>query len=193
MGDLKFLRCIILIVIFGQFSCGNPPILKQVTTSDFEKFVKATSYQTEAEKYGWSIVQIDILRYQILWGIDWRCPDGRSYAKPEDPVRQISYNDALSYADWSNTQIPSYKDYWKYTSKDQRSINVNSPAILNASQVNLIGNVWELTQLDEEGRVRLAGGSYLCDKNTCNGTEIDRVLYVDPTTGNSHIGLAVVQ
>ncbi len=179
------------IFLLGLCSCHSSS-MKQVTTSDFKKFVEATQYVTDAEKFGWSIVQLDVLHYEILWGVDWRCPDGRSYALPNEPVRQVSYNDASAYAAWTNTELPSYENYWTYVAEDKRSINVNSSSILDAQQVNLIGNVWEITALDTQGRVRLVGGSYLCDKNTCNGTEKNRLLYVDPTTGNSHIGLAVI-
>jgi len=165
----------------------------QVTMADFKKFVAATNFTTDAEKFGWSIVQLDVTNFEILWGIDWRCPDGRNYARPNEPVRQVSYNDALAYAAWSHTEIPSYETYWTYEDSDKRPRNVSSTAILDASQVNIVGNVWELTLIDKQERVRLAGGSYLCDKNTCNGSRKDRVLYVDQYTGNSHIGFAVLQ
>lgn len=191
MRSVNFFVISTVVFLFALTSCSSPR-LNQVSTADFEKFVQATGYVTDAEKFGWSIVQLDVLHYEVLWGIDWRCPDGRSFAHANEPVRQVSYNDALAYAQWSQSKIPIYEDYWKYVEDDQRSINVNYSSILNIEQVNMVGNVWELTQLDGQDRVRLAGGSYLCNKNTCNGTEKERVLYVDPTTGNSHIGLAVI-
>ena len=59
--------------------------------------------------------------------------------------------------------------------------------------MHIIGNVWEITEIEENGSVRLAGGSYLCDENTCNGTDPKRELYIDKITGNSHIGFCIIK
>ncbi len=164
-----------------------------VTVEEFKQFVDDTGYKTDAEKYDWSIVQQNIVDFQILGGIDWRCPDGFHYAKDKEAVRQVSYNDALAYCNWAQKEIPSYSNYWDIAEKDTRPINANSPEILPLDQVNLVGNIWELTLPDKLDRIRLAGGSYLCNPNSCNGTNQNRELHVDRTTGNSHIGFAVLQ
>lgn len=180
------------IMIFLSFvGCTNEE-LQQVTTAEFSLFVAETNYVTDAEKYGWSVVQTDILNYEILYGIDWRCPDGRVEASSFDPVTQVSYNDALAYAAWAQKKLPDYESYWKCIEQDNRPINFASNTILPIGQVNIVGNVWEITTPDKYGNIRLAGGSYLCDKNTCNGTSKTRELLVDKITGNSHIGFAVL-
>lgn len=167
--------------------------LHQVTVAEFGKFVEETDYVTDAEAFGWSIVQTDIINYEILYGIDWRCPTGRVEAQSHDPVTQVSYNDALAYATWSNQKLPDYENYWQLASIDTRPINFASNTILPIDQVNILGNIWELTTPGKYGNIRLAGGSYLCDKNTCNGTSKDRELLIDKITGNSHIGIAVIR
>jgi len=173
-------------------SCDNLK-LHQVTVAEFREFVKSTDYITDAENYGWSIVQTDILNYEILHGVDWRCPTGMAEAKETDPVTQVSYNDAAAYSIWSNDILPDYEMYWEFAREDGRPINFASNTILPIDQVNILGNVWEITTPGEYGNIRLAGGSYLCDRNTCNGTSKERELLVDKITGNSHIGFAVIK
>lgn len=180
---------ITLLILFT--SCVKDT-LKEISVSDFSAFVKATNYKTDAEQFEWSIVQTGIYNYHILYGIDWRCPDGINYAQQNHPVTQVSYNDALAYANWSGTRLPSYGEYWQLVNPKGKNINFNSTEIFAVEQSNLIGNVWELTRPDEFDRIRLAGGSYLCAPNSCNGTSPDRELYVDRTTGNTHIGFAVI-
>jgi len=183
----------VLLISLLLFTSCQQETLHQVTVSEFEEFVNSTNYMTDAENYGWSIVQIDIVNYEILYGIDWRCPTGRTKARNEEPVTQVSYNDAAAYADWSGTEIPDYENYWKLISVDKRPVNFASNSILPLDQVNIKGNIWELTKPGKYGNIRLAGGSYLCDINTCNGTSKERELLIDKITGNSHIGFAVIK
>lgn len=173
--------------------CCQEPTLHIVTVSDFQKFVHETGYVTDAEKYGWSIVQQDILNFQVLSGIDWRCPTGLQEALEGDPVLQVSYNDAYAYALWADGTIPNYETYWDIVAHDDRLVNKGTTRILPLDQVNIVGNTWEITSPDPYGQIRLAGGSHLCDEVTCNGISPDRQLFVDVTTGNSHIGFAIIK
>lgn len=167
--------------------------LRTVSVAEFAAFVTATDYVTDAERYGWSVRQHSIIEYEVVDSLTWRKPDGLNASKPNYAVTQVSYNDAAAYAKWSNTSIPTYEVYWELVAADDRLINETSTAILPIDQVNIVGNVWDITQPDELGRIRLAGGSYLCDKHTCNGTSQDRQLYVDVETGNTHIGFSVIE
>lgn len=186
------IRSILYIAILIFCASCNDQKLKPVSTAEFRQFVEATNYVTDAEKYEWSIVQLDIMNYEILYGIDWRCPTGMEPAKDTDPVTQVSYNDAVAYSKWVQAELPDYENYWELAGPDMRPINAASLAILPVDQVNIIGNVWEITTPDPYGNIRLAGGSFLCDKNTCDGTSKDRELLVDKITGNSHIGFAII-
>ncbi len=73
----------------------------EITVSQFRAFIKATGYQTDAERLGYS------LRYDYRSGrisrkkrVNWT--DGYDGQKPEpdDPVIHVSFNDAQVYADW---------------------------------------------------------------------------------------------
>lgn len=169
--------------------------LEVVTYEQFEKFVNATKYKTDAEKYGWSIVQQDVFSFVTKEGADWRRPDGnKKPASKKLPVTQVSYNDVIAYCDWSGTRIPDYDEYWELIADDDRKVITNSNApISKADRVNVLGNVWEITSTEKEEEIRLAGGSLFCSPALCHGTSKDRELYVDKETGNIHIGFAVVK
>lgn len=181
-----------ILILCSFISCKNEE-LKQITVKDFREFVDDTNYKTDAEKYGWSIVQTSVTDFHVLYGIDWTCPNGSNYSLDDDPVLQVSYNDAMAFAKWMGSRLPSYEEYWNLASLDQRPINKSSTEIFPLASCNIIGNVWEITQIDQTNQIRLAGGSYLCDNNTCNGTNKERTLYVDRITGNSHIGFSVIK
>jgi len=167
-------------------------VLETVTVADFSAFVEATGYVTEAEQYGWSIVQKTVYEYDIVNDATWRLPNGKTAPKSTDPVTQVSYNDALAYCEWAKVRLPSYEEYWAAVEADKRGIVMNNTQMLAVENVNVVGNTWDITtSTNVGGEIRLAGGSYLCAPTTCNGTEPDRVLYVSTDTGNTHISFSV--
>jgi len=179
-----------MIVLFTN--CTTKTVqLRSVTVADFSNFVAATDYKTDAEQYDWTFIQQTVDHFEVVFGVDWRCPDGISPAHPDDPITQVSYNDAKAYTEWSSTQLPDYQKYWETVKTDKRKINSHASTILPTEQVNIVGNTWDITLPDSQGRIRLAGGSYLCNALQCNGTKRERVLYVDQETGNSHISFSV--
>lgn len=174
--------------------CTKERALEVVTVQDFKKFVVATDYITDAEKFGWSFVQKDILNYEIKEGVSWRKPYGDELANSALPVTQVSFNDALAYCNWANSELPNYDEYWVLVESDSRQININSEGVHVFSVSNIIGNVWDITTTqNNKGEIRLAGGSYLCSINTCDGSNPNRRLFVDKTTGNSNIGFSVIK
>lgn len=182
----------IFIISFILTSCSQYDDLKPITVEQFEDFIDATGYITDAEKYGWSIVQKTVFTYDIVEGATWRLPNGKDKSQPLLPVTQVSYNDAIAYCKWAKVQLPSYDEYWKLATNDTRVIIKNSNHIRPVNDVNTIGNTWDITvSKNNKGEIRLAGGSYLCNDYTCNGTSADRVLYVSTDTGNSHISFSV--
>ena len=141
--------------------------LNPVTVKQFKEFISATGYETDAERYGWSIVQLNVYDYKIVDGATWLRPDGVS--------------------------LPTYEQYWKLVSSDERLIvSDNKYPISPVEEVNIIGNVWDITEPIKSDQVRLAGGSLFCSIDTCHGTQEDRELYVDKETGNIHIGFSVL-
>ena len=146
------------------------------------------------KKYGWSIVQQTIHHFEIVDSATWRFPNGIDPAISNMSVTQVSYNDAIAYCEWSGTTLPSYEEYWKLTAKDDRNINITSSQILAPENVNIIGNTWDITTSSNPGNeIRLAGGSYLCSKNSCDGSNPDRILFVSKDTGNTHISFSVTK
>ena len=184
----------ILFIIIASFGCGKKQSLKTITVDEFSKFVDSTGYVTDAEKYGWSIVQKTIHEFEIVDNATWKIPNGIDPASPHMAVTQVSYNDAIAFCKWSGTALPSYDDYWKMTQKDNRKVIMNANQIESPENINIIGNTWDITNtINYKGEVRLAGGSYLCSKSSCDGTNPDRKLYVSLDTGNSHISFSIIQ
>lgn len=190
---------ILTLTCFLFLRCSHIPstqkTLEVVTYAQFEQFVSETGYQTDAEKYGWSIVQEDVFSFRKATNATWRNPDGTNPpASKELPVTQVSYNDAIAYCEWSKTKLPTYDEYWEWVEQDQRKVVTHHNASISAvNEVNILGNVWEITSTQKGSEVRLAGGSVFCSPHTCDGTSKARELYVDKQTGNIHIGFAVIK
>ena len=175
------------------FSCSKDYNLKTVSVKEFKEFINATGYITSAEQYGWSFVQQDVYDYKIVNGANWLKPDGINLSADYLPVTQVSYNDAIEYCKWAGVSLPTYDQYWELVSSDDRLIvSDNMYPISSVESVNIIGNVWDITEPENSNQVRLAGGSLFCSIDTCHGTQEERELYVDKETGNIHIGFSIL-
>lgn len=196
VSNLKWILVAVLLAVWAckTDSSNSKEKLEVVTFSQFNEFVKRTGYVTDAEKFGWSIVQTDVFNFHKVAGANWRKPDGINEVKSGDlPVTQVSYNDAIAYCKWSGSRLPTYNEYWRLIVDDQRRVITDNRGPISAvNEVNIVGNVWEITSTENNGNIRLAGGSLFCSPNTCHGTTKERELFVDKQTGNLHVGFAIL-
>jgi formylglycine-generating enzyme required for sulfatase activity len=111
-------------VVLSPFFIGK----YKVSMRQFEAFVKATRFETQAERiraegkaeegkddFWWDGPKRNSIRgasevdCRTCPGATWRDPGGRAEpeAKPDEPVRQVTWAEARAYAHWAGAELPS--------------------------------------------------------------------------------------
>jgi formylglycine-generating enzyme required for sulfatase activity len=100
------------------FAKGFAMARSEVTVAQFRAFIRTSGYVTDADKHGGSSVYNERNgRMQTRAGVDWQDNYAGKPAKGDDPVVNVSWNDAHAYAAWlskhtgKHYHLPSEAEY----------------------------------------------------------------------------------
>jgi formylglycine-generating enzyme required for sulfatase activity len=125
----------------------------EVTNRQFAIFVAATGYRTQAEREGGSAIFVlprsSSIEDPSQWwhyakGASWRHPEGPSSdltGKANYPVVQVTYEDALAYANWAGRELPNAIE-WERAARGGQTTS-RSPLSWAFAKGHPIANSWQ--------------------------------------------------
>ncbi len=121
--------------------------MSPVTVQEFDDFVKANGYKTQAQQFGNAgVFDTSLHEWTMVNGADYLHPLGplKNKALATHPVTQVSWNDAQAYCYWANKRLPTKED-WMYVSmnanKDYQKMYPWGDSLVVNGQY--MANVWQ--------------------------------------------------
>jgi len=169
------------VVLFGEDGADTPgkrtavPAFHidrhEVTNRQFAAFVRATHHVTQAEREGMGPVFIMPARpvsledpsgwWHMIKGADWRHPRGPAstiVGHSDDPVVQVSFEDATAYAAWAGGALPSAAQWERAARGSQTNPRAAQSWITAAGKP--IANTWQgvfpIVDTGDDGHVGVA-------------------------------------
>ena len=94
--------------------------VREVSTTEFARFVGETGYVTDAERFGdGSVLALPDGGWRLVAGAHWRFPQGPAglAARADHPVTQVSWRDASAYCSHRSARLPTEIE-WEHAARN---------------------------------------------------------------------------
>jgi sulfatase modifying factor 1 len=161
-------------VMVKPFRIGKYP----VTVGEFRKFVQATGYKTDADRFGDSgVFDFNGQNWTLVPGANWEYPLGKQSPRAADdhPVTQVSWNDAIAYCTWLGKRLPTEAE-WEFAAhcggKSNTRFSWGNALMINGKYR---ANVWQGSNLQAAQGAdgfKLTSPVGFYGENTCGMTDM---------------------